>query len=182
MLIAHLPSGYIFGSFARKLLPNKGRAVMAAALLGSFAPDFDMLYFHLIDARQINHHDYFTHWPLFWLMTGLILFALVRSTRPSLVPIVIVFSAATLMHMMLDSFAAPIHWLAPFADGKIELVEVPRSHSNWIISFMMHWTFVIEVIICFAAFAMFARQTMTTSSVSSKNNLAKTSLEKSSGM
>ncbi|TGU24514.1 metal-dependent hydrolase, partial [Mesorhizobium sp. M4B.F.Ca.ET.150.01.1.1] len=45
MLIAHLPSGYILGRFARKRW-RKASGIVAAAMLGGVIPDIDMLYFH----------------------------------------------------------------------------------------------------------------------------------------
>jgi inner membrane protein len=70
MLIAHLPAGYILGTFARNRWPGRS-GVMAAAMLGSVFPDIDMLYFHFVDGRQTHHHAYITHWPLFWAVAGL---------------------------------------------------------------------------------------------------------------
>lgn len=131
---------------------------MIAALFGSVAPDLDMLYFHLIDGRQTHHHDYFTHWPLFWLAAGAALASLVYFlTRPFL-PAVLTFTAAALLHMVLDTVATPLLWLMPFSDRAFELVTVPAAFSHWIISFMLHWTFALEITICLAALAMFLRR------------------------
>jgi inner membrane protein len=156
LLIAHLPSGYLLGVVSQTLAKAKTRAIMAAALLGSIAPDFDMLHFHLIDGRRTPHHDYFTHWPFFWLVVGLLLLTCTLVFNRARTPIIVAFSAGTMLHMVLDSIAAPIHWLMPFDDRAVELVTVPAAYSNWIWSFVLHWTFALEIAICLAALLLFA--------------------------
>ncbi len=64
MLIAHLPAGYLLGSAARQRSAAPG--IMIVALIGSVLPDFDMVYFFLTGGK-VHHHDYVSHWPLFWL-------------------------------------------------------------------------------------------------------------------
>ncbi len=155
MLIAHLPSGYLLGAVSQRLVKARTKALMAAALLGSVAPDFDMLYFHLIDGRRTPHHDYFTHWPFFWFAMFAALLLASRLSPRVQVPVVASFSAGTLMHMALDSIAAPIHWLMPFDDLAVELVTVPAAYSNWIWSFVLHWTFALEITICLSALLVF---------------------------
>ncbi|GLK76005.1 hypothetical protein GCM10008171_12590 [Methylopila jiangsuensis] len=59
-----------------------------------------------------------------------------------------------LLHMALDSVAAPMTWLAPFSDATVELARVPAIHPNWIVSFLLHWTFLIELAICAVAAAL----------------------------
>jgi inner membrane protein len=151
MLIAHLPSGYLLGALAQKLAKSKSRTIITAALFGSVAPDLDMLYFHLFDGRRTNHHDYFTHWPLFWLAVTLALVVTALVTRKMSLPVVTAFSAGTLLHMVMDSVAAPIHWLMPFNTMTVELVTIPARYSNWIWSFVLHWTFLLEIGICLSA-------------------------------
>lgn len=77
MFIAHAPSGYLLATHfverARSLPVRTGVAV-AAGVIGGLAPDFDMLWFHLVDARQTHHHKYISHWPVLWL--SLLLLAL----------------------------------------------------------------------------------------------------------
>ncbi len=155
MLIAHLPSGYLLGAFAQRRVPLQASAIMAAALIGSVAPDLDLLYFHLIDGRQTNHRDFFTHWPLFWLAFGFALAIVALVFQRKLLPLVLVFYAGVMLHMATDTVAAPIHWLAPFSQSATELVRIPKIHPNWIVSFVFHWTFLNEIAICLAALALF---------------------------
>ncbi len=155
MLIAHLPSGYLLGVFAQQSVRGQASAIMAVALFGSVAPDLDLLYFHLIDGRQTNHRDFFTHWPLFWLACGCVLAVAALTFRRKLLPLVLVLCAGVMLHMAMDTVAAPIHWLAPFSQSATELVRIPKIHPNWIVSFVFHWTFFNEIAICLAALALF---------------------------
>lgn len=157
MLIAHLPSGYVLGSLARG--PRReGQGAMVAAVVGSVIPDIDMLYFHFVDGGRTHRHDYVTHWPLFWLAVGLL--SLVTCTlveRPNL-PAVALFFAGAMLHMMLDTVASPIMWLMPFDREAFDLVTVPAAYGNWVLSFMLHWTFALEILICACALWLALRQ------------------------
>lgn len=156
MLIAHLPSGYILGR-AWPGRAGRARAVLIAVLVGSVIPDIDMLYFHLMDGGRTHHHDYPTHWPLVWLTAGILGVLLSAWLRPRWMAPTAAFFAAAMMHMAMDSIAAPIGWLRPFSDWRIELVRVPAAYSHWIISFLLHWTFALELTICAVALCMFWR-------------------------
>ncbi|MDX8541920.1 metal-dependent hydrolase [Mesorhizobium abyssinicae] len=147
MLIAHLPSGYILGSFARRQWREMS-GVVTAAMIGSVIPDVDMLYFHFIDGRHIHHHAYITHWPLFWAATGILSLSAARLLgwpRPALIGI---FFAGAMLHMVLDTVASPISWLMPFDRHAFEFVAVPATYGNWVLSFVLHWTFGLELLIC----------------------------------
>jgi inner membrane protein len=156
LLIAHLPFGYLLGAVSQSLAKARTRAIMAAALFGSVAPDLDMLYFHLIDERRTNHHDYFTHWPFFWLAVGAVLLMIAYLFNRPRISTALAFSLGTMLHMVMDSIAAPIHWLMPFDARAVELVTVPAAYSNWIWSFVLHWTFALEIAICVTALVLFA--------------------------
>lgn len=153
MLIAHLPSGHLIGTLGERLAPKSAPAVMAAALAGTVAPDLDMLWFHFVDSRT-HHHALPTHWPLAWLAAGAVALFLARAAAPRWLPAVAAFFAAVMVHMVLDIVAAPTRWLAPFSAREFELVRVPAAHGHWIVSFVLHWTFLIELAICFAALAL----------------------------
>ena len=147
MFIAHLPAGYLLGTTLRQL---SNKTLFVGCILGSIIPDLDMFYFYFIDNRQTHHHEYLTHWPLTWF--GVVLFGLLNQ------PIHRTFSFSLLglgigglLHMVLDSVAAPINWLAPFSDLTVELITIPAAHSNWVLSFLLHWTFLIEIGICLVA-------------------------------
>lgn len=58
MIFAHLPSGYLLG---RGL--GGSRRVLAAVMIGSGAPDLDMLWFWLVDQGQTHHHRFWPAYP-----------------------------------------------------------------------------------------------------------------------
>lgn len=153
MLIAHLPSGYLVGALAERFAPPGAPVVMAAALVGSVAPDIDMIWFHLVDSRT-HHHALPTHWPLAWAAAGALALVVARVAAPRWLPAVAAFFAAVMLHMVLDTVAAPTRWLAPFSAREFELFRVPETHGHWIASFVLHWTFLIELAIGLAAFAL----------------------------
>jgi inner membrane protein len=135
MLTAHLPSGYVLA----RLLPRRIPYLMPAALVGAVFPDLDMIWFHLIDDRAFHHHRYWVlpiAWRLGYLRTAL------------------VFFAAILMHLILDSIGGGIVWGAPFSDHLHELVTVPARYGHWVTNFILHWTFLAELAIWIAAIAL----------------------------
>ena len=147
MLIAHLPSGYILGTFMRRHWPDSP-GIIGAAMVGSVIPDIDMLYFHFVDGGRTHHHSYITHWPLFWAATGLLSLISANWRARSYVAATGAFFAAAMVHMILDTLASPILWLMPFDRQAFELVTVPARYGNWVLSFVLHWTFACELLIC----------------------------------
>ena len=140
MLTAHLPSGYVLAR-----LGPEGRWLMPAALIGAVLPDADMLWFHFVDQGQIHHHRYWVHVPAFWAaIAALTLPVLAVRARRWLAPAAMFF-AALLLHMVLDSIGGGILWGAPFSDHLYALVEVPASQPHWALSFLLHWTFLLEL-------------------------------------
>lgn len=151
MFIAHLPSGYILASLLLKragrhsVLP---RTLMLAGILGAVAPDFDMLYFYLVDNRQTHHHRYFVHWPILWFGLTLTCMLWRRIAARSGWPIVaLVFSLGGILHLLLDSFVGDIWWLAPFVDQPFALFSVPALFKPWWLNFILHWSFAVELAI-----------------------------------
>ena len=155
MLIAHLPAGYILASAARQR--SAASRIVAAALVGSALPDVDMVYFFLTGGK-VHHHDYVSHWPLFWLALAVVALPAVGRLAPRWFPAAAVFFAAVMLHMIMDTVAAPMLWLAPFDWSKFELTTVPAAYSNWVISFMLHWTFGLELLICATALIVAVRR------------------------
>lgn len=147
MLIAHLPAGYIIGSLARNAVP-KAPGLMLAALVGSVAPDFDTAWFWFVDNGGVHHRTYPTHWPLFWALIAVFAVPLVMVVAPRWKAAAAIFFLAVLSHMILDSVTAPMHWLMPFDERAVELVPIPAAYPHWILSFVLHWTFALELAIC----------------------------------
>ncbi len=157
MLTAHLPSGFLVGNLATA---NRGsKQIMAASLIGAMIPDLDMLYFHFVDFGRTHHHQFISHWPLAWLALGLsVIFATHVTGCSTQRTIAIAFFSAVILHFCLDSIAAPVFWLMPFSKGQIELVQIPANYGHWIISYLLHWTFALELSIWLAALIVYKRR------------------------
>lgn len=152
MLTAHLPSGYVL---ARSADPDI-RWLIPAALFGAVLPDFDMLFFHFVDDRSIHHHRYWVHVPAFWAVVAVL--ALPLLARWNMLRTGLVFFAAVFLHLCLDTIGGGIMWAAPFNDHLYTLVTVPPTQSHWIASFILHWTFLLELVIWGAAIVMWQKR------------------------
>ncbi len=143
MFIGHLPGAYLI---FRATTPNLGKLAFGAAMLGAVAPDIDMLWFYLVDNRGHHHHSYLTHRPIIWagfLLCG----ALLRIWATRAGTALAFFGAGGLVHMVLDSITGEVAWLWPFSSVTHPLVAVQATHSHWILSFLNHWTFKVEIVI-----------------------------------
>ncbi|ASM73496.1 MULTISPECIES: metal-dependent hydrolase [Roseobacteraceae] len=146
MFVAHLPAAYLVIRCAR---PNATPKLIAAVLAGSVLPDIDLLWFYLVDARQHHHHAYLPHKPVLWVLLGL-----AGWWRGSSVTIGV--AAGAMLHLLLDSIVGQVTWGWPVTDWAAPLVVVPATRNWWVASFLLHWTFAIEIAICaLAAVAWF---------------------------
>lgn len=151
MFIGHLPGAYLI---FRTTAPNLGKLAFAAAMIGAVAPDIDIFWFYLIDDRGHHHHSYLTHRPIIWasiLLIGL----LIRQWRLQIGTFLTFLGAGGLVHMLLDSITGEVAWLWPFSDATHPLVVVQATHSHWILSFLNHWTFKVEILITVIALIVF---------------------------
>lgn len=156
MLTAHLPSGYVLA----RSLPASIPALMPVALLGAVFPDLDMIWFHFVDSGAIHHHRYWVHVPLFWLIVAAVVLPVARLA--GYLNTAAVFFLAILMHLVLDSLSGGILWGAPFSDELYALVTVPATYGHWVISFLLHWTFLAEIVIWIAALILWKQRKHTT--------------------
>ena len=148
MLLGHLPAGYLASTAALARLGVGAvarRRLMAAALVASVAPDLDLLFFYGVD-RGVHHHAFVTHWPVLWVglaASGALLGAVLG--RRLWVLGALVVGAGGLLHLALDSIAGEVRWLAPWSVASVTLAEVPPRFDSWILSFVAHWTFGVEL-------------------------------------
>jgi len=151
MFIAHLPAGYLLAHHLLKknsTLPVSPRALTLTAMAGAIAPDLDMLYFYFIDHGQTHHHKYLSHWPILWIgLLSISVLAVGVMKRKPLPFLVLIFSLGGLLHMLLDSVVGDIWWLAPIVDQPYALFTVPARFQPWWLNFVLHWSFVIELLI-----------------------------------
>jgi len=168
MFIGHLPAGYL----TTKAILSRTRAgsddaktgviLISVGLMASLLTDLDMLYFYLIDHRQHLHHGYWTHLPIFWLIVCLGIFAssaLVRSKIGLLVAMI--FTVNIFGHLLLDTITGGIRWLAPWSPRPFTLVMVQAQYDWWVLNFMGHWSFAIEILLVFVALLVFGKSIKT---------------------
>jgi inner membrane protein len=152
MLIAHLPAGYITARAGRV---GKG-PLLSAALIGSVFPDFDMIWFLFVDYGSVHHHKYWVHAPGFWLILAAVTLPFLPKAGRNAG---LMFLAAVLVHIALDTHAGGIMWLWPLSDHLYTAVIVPATQANWVLSFIWHWTFLLELaVIAVAALLFFTRK------------------------
>lgn len=151
MFIAHLPAGYLLSQSLR-LVTN--RAERIGLMAGSILPDFDLLLFYFRDAQSLHHHSYLTHRPLFW---AVVFIAGASASRYHSARLLMALALGALLHLLLDTHIGMINWGWPFYDFRGPLVIVPASRSHWVLSFLTHWTFALELGLCGITVAIWHR-------------------------
>ena len=48
-------------------------------------------------------------------------------------------------HLVLDTYVGHIRWLSPFSEYSFVVYNLPAVHEWWILNFILHPTFVLEV-------------------------------------
>lgn len=150
MLIAHLPSGYLLAHWIEQRCPAyiSHKAIMWATLSGSIFPDLDLFYFFFIDQQHQHHHIYFMHWPIIWGSLAFMTWLMGRFIKRKWIFLAQCFFFAGVLHVILDSLVGDIWWLMPWIDQSYALATVPKISEYWWISFIFHWSFLVELLIC----------------------------------
>ena len=154
MLTAHLPSGYVL----YRAQPHRHKWILASCLAGAAFPDLDLIWFYLIDDRAFHHHRYWVHAPGFWLITALCAAPLLMRAKPLIRLAGMWFFAAWFMHLCLDTIVGSIMWLWPFSSEFYQFATVPATHSHFVLSFMLHWSFALEIIVWLTAIWLWTRR------------------------
>lgn len=154
MIIAHLPAGYLLGRAS-----SAQRGVLGVVLLASILPDFDMLWFHLVDGGSVHHHRYWPHIPAFWAGAAVVILPLIAVLKRHWLLAASLGFCAILLHLLLDTLVGDVMWLWPIRDDFFSLATVPATHAHWMLSFMLHWSFGVELLICAIATFVYLRKT-----------------------
>lgn len=161
MFVAHLPAGYILTRRLVDRAPEAGvsrRSLLALGLISAILPDFDLLYFYLVDQRQTLHHLYWTHLPLFWLGPAAVSLTLCAWTGNKRITLAaLVFYANIFLHLLLDTVVGKMFWFYPFHAESFSLFEVPARHAWWVWNYILHWSFGLELLICAWALAVYSQ-------------------------
>ena len=148
MITAHLPAGYVLARKAKFT-----GSLMVAALIGAIFPDIDLLWFFFIDDRAFHHHRYWVHAPAFALICSIMLVAITRVS-----PMAVAFAAGWCLHILLDAPVGGIMWLWPVSDTLFYVWTVPATQAHWILSFVLHWSFALELVIWGTAFTLYVQR------------------------
>lgn len=146
MIVAHVPSGYVLGRMLQKYNPN-AVYVLIAAFIGGVLPDFDMFWFYFVDDRAFHHHRYWVHIPAFWAAVAVVTLPLIAALKRSLLSAALAFFAAIFLHLCLDTIAGGILWHWPWSDRLSSLIHVQSIHNNWVLNFVFHPVFLLELMI-----------------------------------
>ena len=146
MFIGHLPAGYLTSLGAR--LAGLPSLFCVALIVGSVLPDVDILWFYLVDNQSTHHHSYITHRPILW-------FAILAFGATFSSSLLKGLGTGGILHLGLDSIAGHVAWLWPISDAGLTLVEVQPTHDHWILSFLAHWTFKVEIALTVVALVVF---------------------------
>ena len=158
MFIAHLPSGYLLAKYLKKKTTTylSWKAILIAGILGGIFPDLDLLYFYFIDARLNNHHSYMSHIPIYWFFIYFLVSAvLVASKHKKYLANWSVFMLGVFLHLILDTVAGGILWYYPLDMQYVTFSVVDAKYSWWVLNFVLHWTFALEMAIVFSAAAVY---------------------------
>ncbi len=160
MLIAHLPSGYLLAHWIEQKYPYyiSRKAILWATLSGAVFPDLDLFYFFFVDQQQHHHHIYFMHWPVIWASLALLSWFIYQFKATKMLFLAQCFFFAGVLHVILDSLVGDIWWLMPWIDQPFALATVPTISKHWWVSFILHWSFLVEIVICLFALRLGLKQ------------------------
>lgn len=156
MFIAHLPAGYLLTKGIQHRIHET--KYLWIGLIASVLPDIDLLYFYFIDHKQTLHHEYWTHLPFFWLsIWAAIAIGNLRFRNRAVAVCSLIFFSNIFLHLILDTFVGGIAWLYPWNPQSFSLVTVPATHAFWVLSFVTHWSFLVELAIIVWGIVMYVK-------------------------
>ena len=154
MLIAHMPAGYIVAKAAKQ----EKKSVVLSSLIFSIWPDLGLIYFYFFDNTSTFHRHHFPHLPIVMAIAFIATLPLYFWKPFKKFQIYyLLFFINWLIHLVLDTFTERIFWLYPFSNEGFRLIEIPAVFHHWIISFVLHWTFAVELAIVAIALILFVR-------------------------
>lgn len=152
MITAHLPAGYITG----RVFAVSGPVVWAG-VAGGALPDLDLIWFYFVDDRAFHHHNYWVHIPGFWLVVAVVTLLAMHAFKSSWIRPAYAFFAAIFVHLGLDGIAGGVKWAWPFSDQMYYFIDVPARQSHWVLNFVFHPVFLLEIGIWIIAIVLWKR-------------------------
>jgi inner membrane protein len=139
MITAHLPASYCLFRGAKIKAPY----ALVVALIAAVFPDLDLLLPLITGEYDFHHHHYWVHIPAFWAAVACV--ALPIAWRLKVLPTALVFLAGIFLHLCLDTIVGGIGWYYPFDDTLVYFIIIPATQPHWLLSFILHWTFTLEL-------------------------------------
>jgi inner membrane protein len=165
MFVAHSFAGYLCSRhclhrFKQHLTgPTQWKYYLLFGVFCSVLPDFDLLYFYTIDNRQHLHHSYWTHIPIFWVIVAGTIYGVGRWIVNKRVGVsCVILLVNTLLHLVLDTIAGGIYWFYPLSDMYVQWLHITPRYSWWVLNYIFHWTFFLEICIILAAVYTYSKE------------------------
>lgn len=174
----HVAAGYLTGVALLKLSnpalpPEQMTQLLWWAIFFGFAPDIDVFYFFiknktmLVGGKEANqdiHRKYGSHAPIWWLVSGLLIFFLSPSVYWKFVGLLLWLGSWS--HFLLDSIEYGITWLSPFnkklyaiKNREYKMVLEERNFIKHVFKYLKLYstrlTFYLEVIIIISALTIY---------------------------
>ncbi|MBY5931795.1 metal-dependent hydrolase [Tateyamaria omphalii] len=150
MIIGHAPAGYLLASALDRSF-FRDPVIFWSIVVGAVVPDLDMLWFFFVDRGTTHHHTYLTHDPTLWSV--LLFIGFVLTSR-----LLIGLGMGGLLHMALDSIAGAVTWGWGAYSVSGPLVVVPPTQDHWLMSFLLHWLILVEIVLWICAAVLFWRR------------------------
>ncbi len=155
MTFAHLPAGYITCRLLFRRFEHRLKSYETYLFWGMFAsifPDFDYFYMRMFDPETHNHHAYFTHFPLFWIVLLILSYLWLHVDHRRQAPVsFLLFSLGGFIHMVLDTIPYKLRWLAPFSQEPYGLDRL-FGFEEGVLGYNPPLQYTLEVLICCWAF------------------------------
>ncbi len=169
MHFGHLPAGYITSKLLYGKLEHRApvqREFMLWGMVGSVAPDFDLLYYFTIGQFKLHHHNYFTHYPLFWLMLLIASpgWMILDRNRAQRTASAFIFTFSGFLHTILDAFSENFLLLAPFINKQFYgPAYLPKALTR-----IPFWNYGLELLVILWAAYLWLKSPESTAAIQEK--------------
>jgi inner membrane protein len=158
---AHLPAGYItcrllYSTFEKRI--HAYSTYLFWGLFGAVAPDLDRFLQVMSDSSdETLKHDYFTHYPLFWLLLCMISYMWLSSSNNQNPVSAFMFSLGGFIHTILDTVIGRISWFAPFSQEKYGIVSLVRHYDPSMLPDFWNFGYLLDFLIILWAFTLWSK-------------------------
>jgi len=153
MLIGHLPAGY----FLTRYLIKKNKLPLnvfwlGLGLIASILPDFDIAWIIIHDTTISSHRNYYTYYPIFWLLLFLISVLVYFFVKKKwLIKGIYLVFGNIFLHFLLDTPFVGIKWFWPVYNKFIGIYNTGFTGGFLVENFFTHWFWYLEICLWLAA-------------------------------